>query len=210
VNGSPRWIRFLATSCWLIGLVAVASGPAPYVWRPSLHDTWLWPATDTTTMDDTYATVDSAHAGTDGADVVVLDPFLAAEQTVSNLHSRSRAAVCRLHAGIWEAGRPDEARLDPNLVGGGRWLDIREWEPLATVFADRFALCVTKGFDGVVFTDLDGYAHPTGFPLTAADQYRFNAAVVSLAHRSGLTVAVVATAWTPMPADADVIVTRPR
>jgi hypothetical protein len=62
----------------------------------------------------------------------------------------------------------------------------------------------------VVLADLDGYAYPTGFPLTADDQLRFNATVVAIARRHGLRVAVVATRQTPVPSTVDVTVSQPR
>jgi len=124
--------------------------------------------------------------------VEVLDPFADVAVTVASLHRRHQQAECLLRAGVWEPERPDAARFDPALVGsdagGGRWLDIRASAAIAPIIDDRLALCVAKGFDGVLFTALDVYLHDTGFRLTAADQAVFNRGVSELASRRGLSV----------------------
>ena len=43
-----------------------------------------------------------------------------------------------------------------------------------------------KGFDAVEFDNVDGYANRTGFPLTGADQLRYNMLLANEAHRRGL------------------------
>jgi hypothetical protein len=199
----PGWIRVLAASAWTVGLVATLAGPAPFVWRPAPGDHWLWPAGPAASI------VDSSY------EVVVLDPFVTGEDEVWQLHAGGHAAVCQLRAGVWETTRPDAARLDTTLLGeaagaGARWLDARRPDDLAEALGDRLALCAGKGFDGVVLADLDGYAYPTGFPLTEDDQLRFNAAVVAIARRHGLRVAMVATGRTPIPSTVDVTVSQPR
>jgi hypothetical protein len=193
----------VSASAWAVGLVATLAGPAAYVWRPSTSDRWLWPSAPVSSI------VDSSY------DVVVLDPFVAGMDDVGRLHAGGRAAVCQLRAGVWESARPDVDRLDAMLLGsparpGARWLDVRRPADLAEALGDRLALCAGKGFDGVVLADLDGYAYPTGFPLTADDQLRFNTAVVAIARRHGLRVAVVATRQTPVPSTVDITVSRPR
>lgn len=70
---------------------------------------------------------------------------------------------------------------------GGRWLDIRQWSALEPILADRFRLCRGKGFQAVLPDDMDGYAHPSGFPLTFDDQLTFNRRVAELARRTGLS-----------------------
>jgi hypothetical protein len=124
--------------------------------------------------------------------VEVLDPFADVAVTVVSLHRRHQQAECLLRAGVWEPERPDAGRFDPSLVGsdagGGRWLDIRASAAISPIIDDRLALCVSKGFDGVRFTALDGYLHDTGFPLTAADQAAFNRSVSELASNRGLSV----------------------
>ncbi len=51
-------------------------------------------------------------------------------------------------------------------------------------------LCKSKGFDGVEFDNVDGYANNTGFPLTYADQITYNTWLANQAHTLGLSVAL--------------------
>jgi hypothetical protein len=206
----PGWLRVVTAIAYAVGLLAFLAGPAPYVWHPTAQDRWLWPIG----ADDLAGTTVDGAAGRD-ADVVVLDPFTTSEHVVSGVHATGRAAVCRLRAGVWEAGRPDQARVDPSLIGAAasadsHWLDVREFSRLSEALSDRLALCAAKGFDGVALANLDGYARPTGFPITAADQLRFNTAVVAMAHSYGLVVAVAANSRTPVPVEADIVVSEPR
>jgi hypothetical protein len=48
--------------------------------------------------------------------------------------------------------------------------------------------CLGKGFDGVDFDNVDGYANATGFELDGDDQLRFDAWLARAAHRRGLSV----------------------
>ena len=45
-----------------------------------------------------------------------------------------------------------------------------------------------EGFDGVEADNVDGYANDSGFPLTAADQLRFNRFLARAAHARGLSI----------------------
>ena len=49
-------------------------------------------------------------------------------------------------------------------------------------------LCRQKGFDGVEPDNVDGYANRSGFPLTPADQIRYNVWLANAAHARGLSV----------------------
>jgi hypothetical protein len=54
--------------------------------------------------------------------------------------------------------------------------------------AARLDMCRDKGFDAVEPDNMDGYLNRTGFPLTAADQLRYNRLIARLAHDRGLAV----------------------
>ncbi len=62
---------------------------------------------------------------------------------------------------------------------------MKELEPL---MAKRMDMCREKGFDAVEPDNMDGYANPTGFPLTADDQLRYNRLIARLAHDRGMAV----------------------
>jgi hypothetical protein len=177
VRPVPTWIRLLGLGVWTAALVV------------SLLREPTWPDR----ADESI--VDS---------VVFLDPFSTSVHAVDSVHKSRRSAVCVLRAGVWEPDRPDATRFAPTLRGslahdGGRWLDIRAWALLAEPLSDRLALCAAKGFDGVLLTHLDGWVQPTGFPLSHADQIRFNTAMVGAARRHGLRVSIRPTPLTPLP-----------
>ena len=54
--------------------------------------------------------------------------------------------------------------------------------------AARFGACRSKGFDGIEADLVDSYTNQTGFPLTAADQLRYNLMLAGLAHGLGLSI----------------------
>lgn len=54
--------------------------------------------------------------------------------------------------------------------------------------AERMDMCRDKGFDAVEPDNMDAYANRTGFPVTAADQLRYNRTIAGLAHDRGLAV----------------------
>ena len=60
---------------------------------------------------------------------------------------------------------------------GERWLDIRQLRGRSRpIMRARIATCAReKGFDAVELDNVDGYPNHTGFPLTGADQLRYNA-----------------------------------
>jgi hypothetical protein len=98
--------------------------------------------------------------------------------------------------GAWERWRADAARFPHAALGadngwpGERWLDIRRIGALAPLLRARLARCRAKGFDAVEPDNVDGYANRSGFPLTAADQLRFNRWVARAAHAERLAVAL--------------------
>jgi hypothetical protein len=69
---------------------------------------------------------------------------------------------------------------------GERWLDIRRMDLLQPIMSARIDLCRKKGFDGVIFDNVNSYINPTGFPLTAEDQFRYSAWLGNEARARGL------------------------
>jgi hypothetical protein len=130
------------------------------------------------------------------ARVYDVDGFDTSRATVARLQREGRYVVCYVSVGAWERWRPDAARFPPAALGadngwpGERWLDIRRIEALAPILRTRFARCRAKGFDAVEADNVDGYANDSGFPLTAADQLRFNRWVARAVHAQGLAVAL--------------------
>jgi hypothetical protein len=160
-----------------VAVVAVTSW-----WHPTRGMTWQWQLSGQ--LDLTVA-----------ASVYDLDAFDSPSTAVTKLHAAGRKAICYVSAGSYENWRPDASRYPAAVLGraldgwaGERWLDVRRWDVLQPILADRFAMCRQKGFDAVEPDNIDGYQNGTGFALTAADQLTFNRHLADLAHGLGLAV----------------------
>lgn len=160
---------------------APAGRPAAGRWQPEPGTDWQWQLSGR--LD---ATVD--------APVYDIDGFDHDAAQVAGLHRKGRKVICYLSTGAWEDFRPDAARFPTAVLGRGngwegeRWLDIRRTEVLEPLMESRIANCAKKGFDAVEPDNMDGYRNRSGFPLTAADQLRYNRLIARVAHRHGLAV----------------------
>jgi hypothetical protein len=161
-----------------------APTPAPAAWRPRVGDTFQIQ----------YAgAVDLSVAAT----VYDLDVDDTTAATVAVLHARGRHVLCYIDAGSWENYRSDAASFPTVVLGkvldgwpDERWLDIRRIDLLAPILGRRLDTCVAKGFDGVDPDNVNGYTNATGFPLTAADQLRFDRWLAAEAHKRDLAIAL--------------------
>ena len=155
--------------------------PSGEVWRPRVGTTWQWQLSGPADL-----TVD--------VEVYDLDVFDTSAAVVAALHARGRHAICYVSVGAWEAWRPDAGLFPARVKGrssgwpGERWLDIRDLAVLAPLIEARLDLCKAKGFDAVEPDNIDGYDNATGFPLTYADQIRFNVFLATAAHARGLSI----------------------
>ncbi|MEV4755253.1 endo alpha-1,4 polygalactosaminidase [Micromonospora sp. NPDC049559] len=154
--------------------------PGPRPWPSGVAPSWQWQLSG-----ELDADVD--------AEVFVLDPFTTTIEETGRLRGRDRRLICYVRAGSYERSRPDAARFPERLLGGAvaadgrRWLDVRQWEVLRPILADRFRLCRGKGFDSVLVADVDGYARSPGFPLGFDDQLLFNRRLAELARSLDLS-----------------------
>jgi hypothetical protein len=128
------------------------------------------------------------------ARVYDVDGFDTSAFFVSRLHKLKLYAICYIDVGTWEDWRPDRQRFPDSVLGrsngwpGERWLDIRRTDVLIPIMRERIRMCRQKGFDAVEPDNVDGYTNDTGFPLTAADQLRYNRRIALLAHSSHMAV----------------------
>lgn len=167
----------------LAGCGADPDDPAPPRprWRPQPGLAWQWqlsgrldPSVDVPVYD--------------------IDGFEHPRSAVADLQARGRRVICYVSTGAWEDFRPDADAFPEALLGEGngwkgeRWLDIRRTDVLAPLMARRLDMCRDKGFDAVEPDNMDGYTNTTGFPLTAADQLRYNRLIARMAHERGLAV----------------------
>lgn len=172
----------LMVALMLVGRARAAT-PTGSGWVPSAGETWQYQLSGAIDV-----TVD--------ADILDVDLFTTRRSVIAGLHGRGRRVLCYVSAGSWEPYRPDSARF-PAIVKGKavqgwedeRWLDIRRMDILRPIMRARLDRCAAKGFDGVELDWIDGYAHDTGFPVTKADQLRYDRWLARAAHARGLVVA---------------------
>ena len=150
-------------------------------YRPGVATTWKW---------QLLGVVNTTH----DVDVYDIDLFDVPASLIAELHADGRRVICYFSAGSYEEFRPDANRFLPAERGktldgfpDEQWLDIRSANVLA-VLRDRLDLAVQKQCDGVEPDNIDGYTNDTGFPLTEADQLRFNRTIANEAHTRGLAV----------------------
>ncbi len=142
---------------------------------------WQWQLTDPVDIDVGVPVYDVDGTYTDAG-------------TVAALHAEGRRVICYVNAGAWEDFRPDDKAFPASVLGAGddwpgeKWLDIRQTGVLRPIMSARFAACRTKGFDAVEADLVDGYTNTTGFPLTAADQLRYDLMLADVAHGLGLSI----------------------
>ena len=191
----------VATGATALALLAVSSSalaasPAPTSCPPIQHNgAGVWQAAPTTApwQWQLQGKIDTSVA----ACVFDVDGFETPRATVAALHSSGRVAICYLDVGSWESYRPDAKRFPRSVLGrryegfpNERWLDIAHFHRFAPILARRFRICAHKGFDAVEPDNLAGFENRTGFPLTAAEQLRFNRWVATRVHALGMAVAL--------------------
>ena len=170
-------------ACGAVAPGARVASSARVVTGPPAHADWQWQ-------------LDGPLDLSVSASLYDVDGFDTSRAQVARLRRAGRYVVCYVDAGTWERWRPDAARFPRELLGasngwpGERWLDVRRIDALAPILRARFARCRAKGFDAVEPDNVDGYGNHSGFPLTAADQLRFNRWVARAAHAQGLAVAL--------------------
>jgi hypothetical protein len=153
-------------------------------WVPRRGTPWQWQLSGKLDL-----TVDAPVYDIDGAGTTAAQ--------IAELHRAGRRAICYVNVGAYENFRSDEGRFPAAVLGkplegwpDERWLDIRRTDLLDPIMSARFADCRSKGFDAVEPDNVDGYANSSGFPLTAADQLRYNRWIAGLAHGRGMSVAL--------------------
>lgn len=154
--------------------------PCDGCWVPALETSWQW---------QLQGPIDTSF----DVDMYDVDGFEVPRGVIAGLHDDGRAVVCYISAGSWERWRPDAGRFPERVLGrsngwpGERWLDISRRSVMRPIMERRLDMCARKGFDTVEFDNVDGYANRTGFPLTSADQLRYNVMLANEAHRRGLS-----------------------
>lgn len=132
------------------------------------------------------------------ADVYDIDGEYNTKATVDALHAKGKKVICYIDTGVYETYRKDAAKfqaLKPQIWGnkdngwdGSFWLDIRRVDELAPIMKARIQDCKDKGFDSIEPDEMVNYTNNPGFPLTYADQLKYNKAVASWAHAAGISI----------------------
>ena len=150
-------------------------------WEPGIRTAWQW---QLPSPPEPGELLDVRMYDVDGFDT--------SAARIRTMHRRGIKVVCYISAGSWEEWRPDADAFPEAVLGrhfgwpGERLLDIRRLDVLRPIMGARVEMCARKGFDGIEFDNVDGYQNRTGFPLTGADQKRYNVWLANEAHRHGL------------------------
>jgi hypothetical protein len=127
------------------------------------------------------------------AELFVVDLFLAPVSVIDALHARGRLVMAYLSAGTLENFRDDADDFPATAVGqtfvqypDESWLDIRDLR-VRELMAGRLDLAASKGFDGILPTNLSAYRIDNGFDLTAADQLDYTRWIAATARARGLS-----------------------
>jgi hypothetical protein len=165
--------------------------PTPTNTNPAAIPRWWQPRTGATWQIQFTGEIDTSL----GVEIYDLDLFDTSKETVAQLHSDGKRAICYLNAGAWEDWRPDAANFPPEVIGadyegwpGEKWLDISNLDALAPMIEARLDLCAAKGFDGVDPDNLDGAQNASGFEISKAEQLAYVRWLAAAAHARGLAI----------------------
>jgi hypothetical protein len=174
---------------------AAATGPSPAACKSDDSATGRWLPGPTTGpwQWQLQGKIDTSYP----ACVYETDGFETSKATVAKLHAEGAKVICYLDVGSWEEYRPDASKFPKAVLGNvyegfpeERWLDIRKFRQFAPIMEKRIAMCAHKGFDAVEPDNIAGWENKTGFPLTRADQRRYNIWIAGQVHKQGMSVAL--------------------
>ncbi len=163
-------------------LAAALPAHSATIWKPKPGTTFEW------VLSASPKTIPAAQ-------VIDIDAFEATATQVARLQAAGKKVVCYINFGAWETYRPDKAKFPKSVIGkdydgwaGEKFLDIRKISTLAPLMRARLDMCKNKGFDGVEPDNIDSHEQTTGFPITRADQVKYNKWIAVEAHKRGLSV----------------------
>lgn len=155
--------------------------PTAGLYIPAQKTTWQWQLT---------GTIDQSV----DAEMFDIDLWDTPAATIASLKQKGKKVICYYSAGSYENWRPDAQDFPTSVLGksngwaGEKWLDIRNLAALGPIMEKRMDMAKAKGCDGLEPDNVDGYTNSTGFPLTGADQIKFNKFLAAEAHERGLSI----------------------
>ncbi|HEX3736986.1 MAG TPA: endo alpha-1,4 polygalactosaminidase [Solirubrobacterales bacterium] len=186
----PGVLGVLLVACAALLVLAPAAGavggfPTKGHWRPAPQTAaWQWQ-------------LQGKFQLTPGASVYDIDGFESTRGDVRAIHRHRDKAICYLDVGSWEEYRPDAGEFPGSALGRRyegypeeRWLDIAHFGKFAAIMERRIEMCAHKRFDAVEPDNIAGWENKTGFPLTRADQLRYDRWIAAQVHRRGMAVAL--------------------
>ena len=157
---------------------------------PVTSGNWYRPDVNTTWQLQLQGTLNTRY----GVDVYDIDLFDTSVDKIRQIQASGAQVICYFSAGSAEEWRDDydqfaETDLGKPLYGwpGEYWVDIRSANVL-DIMLTRMDLAVDKGCDGVDPDNVNAFANPSGFDLTASDQLAYNKRLANEAHTRGLSV----------------------
>jgi hypothetical protein len=190
IPASPRIIlaSFVASAALLVFVpAATAVGGFPHQghWHPAPRTAaWQWQ-------------LQGQFRLAAGASVYDIDGFESTVGDVRAIHRHRDKAICYLDVGSWEEYRPDAGEFPKSVLGRRyegfpeeRWLDIAHFRKFAPIMEKRIEMCARKRFDAVEPDNIAGWENKTGFPLTRAEQLRYNRWIAAQVHKRGMAVAL--------------------
>ncbi len=175
----------------LSGLVGCGSGGSnPAIPDAATTQGWWRPTPGTSWQIQFSGTIDESL----DVEAYDVDLFDTPEYVMDALHPRGVRVICYFSAGSHEDWRDDAADFPAEVLGdpldgwpGERWLDVRA-ASVRDVMRARLDFAVTRGCDAVDPDNVDGFANPSGFPLTGDDQLDYNRFLADEAHARGLAI----------------------
>ena len=194
-----KHLLFVALFAMIGGLILMRVNASPAMWTPTadkpLRLAWILEEGLTTDNIQTLQLKDLKGNPIPEADVYDIDGETTSKEVVDLLHARGKKVICYFDAGVYEDYRTDANKFPKSVIGakdegwdGSYWLDIRQISVLEPIMRARIQMCKDKGFDSIEPDEITNWSNNPGFPITYADQIKYNKALAGWAHGAGLSI----------------------
>jgi len=132
------------------------------------------------------------------APVYFLDTFFSSKTLIDQVKAKGRKVICYINGGSWESYAPDAASFPASVIGKGvsgwadeKFIDIRQVDILWAIMLKRIDMAQQKGCDGFYHDWAHIFTEDTGFPITAADQIKWNTLFATEGHKRNMSVGLI-------------------